>query len=334
MLAEFELIDHFFKPLGRIGAQAKVPIGDDGAVWSDAMTYADRVVATDTLIESVHFPESTRPEAIAWKALAVNLSDLAAMGATPTFYSLALTLPQKHHNQAWLSRFALGLARLAKQFQIPLVGGDTTRGPVLAVTITAQGWVRSGQAWLRSGAQVNDLIGVTGTVGDGGLGLHAVQVQADTPWQRARLKLNRPMPRVTFAQAATGCMHSAIDCSDGFLADMTHLLKASNKGAVLDYSTFPFSKEMHQALNQNQFSPFFPLNAGDDYELILTFPSEAKAQVLAAGKASKTPVQIVGQVTSNETLRLYDSKQRFAPKNIWSSAPASDNPEFLGYRHF
>lgn len=334
MLAEFELIEHFFKPLGHIGTQAKVPIGDDGAVWSASFEQTDTVIATDTLIESVHFPEGTRPEAIAWKALAVNLSDLAAMGATPTFYSLALTLPQVHHNQAWLSRFALGLARLAKRFQIPLVGGDTTRGPVLTITITAQGRVDAGQAWLRSGAQANDLIGVTGRIGDGGLGLHAVQTQADLSWSSARLKLNRPLPRVTFAQSIKACVHSAIDCSDGFLADMTHLLKASNKGAELDYHAIPFSKEMNQALQQSQFSPLFPLNAGDDYELILTFPKEAKSQVQAAAAATQTPIQIVGHVTTKNALYLFDSEQRFEQTDLWSSASAPFSTAPLGYQHF
>jgi thiamine-monophosphate kinase len=167
MSNEFELIKTFFKPLSKGLSEDELGIGDDGAVLNVPES-SQLVVVTDTLVEGVHFPVKTDPYDIAWKALAVNLSDLAAMGAEPGFFSLSLTLPNAENE--WLERFAKGLSDLASLHKIPLIGGDTTRGP-LSVTITANGWVKAKGAVLRSGAQKGDVICVTQTIGDAAVGL-------------------------------------------------------------------------------------------------------------------------------------------------------------------
>ncbi|KUJ71683.1 thiamine-phosphate kinase [Thiomicrospira sp. WB1] len=329
MPAEFDLIERYFLPLSRISPQPLVGIGDDGAVLASQPGH-DWVVVTDTVIEGVHFPFDTRPEAIAWKALAVNLSDLAAMGATPAAFSLALSLPDHKNNQAWLSRFSLGLKRLAERFQLPLIGGDTTRHDTLVVTVTAHGQVPSGKAVRRSGAKAGDLLAVTGVIGDGGLGLASKQgrLQGERK-RRAELKLNRPWPRVEFGRKARNLASAAIDVSDGFLADLMHMLKASRLGAEIDWHAMPFSKAMQASLDgleSSDASRLWPLTTGDDYELIVAFAPEQRLEIERLSIETRTPLTVIGRLEQGEQLRLNQNGQ------AWQVYEPADDT--VGYRHF
>lgn len=291
MATEFDLIEHYFKPLSTGLCDDEVGIGDDGAVLN-AVDKHQLVVVTDTLVSGVHFPKETCAYDIAWKALAVNLSDLAAMGAKPAFFSLALTLP--YSDEAWLKEFAKGLADLAKVFKVPLIGGDTTKGP-LTITVSAQGWVPTGQALMRSGAKQGDLICVTNTLGDAALGLkfalktidenHGLSEQDVAQVLEA---LNRPMPQLTMIKLLQDYATSAIDVSDGLLADLGHILEATNAKraldnqvtnpgevvkpalkAKLDLDRLPLSLAVAQYVQQ-QGCWSTVLAGGDDYELCFT----------------------------------------------------------------
>jgi len=254
------------------------------------------VVVTDTLIEGVHFPVNTQPYDIAWKALAVNLSDLAAMAATPAFYSLALSLPADKNNENWLAEFTRGLTDLSKQHAIPLIGGDTTKSSLLTVTITAQGWVENGKAVLRSGAQQGDLVYVSGTIGEGGLGLKAaLNDWKAEDYKTALDKLNRPTPQNNLAQALQPYMKSAIDISDGLLADSQHLMKASNVGLELDVAKLPLSDEMQQYIAKSS-DWTLPWVAGDDYELCFTVSQNHQQEVERLVSELELKVTCIGQV--------------------------------------
>ncbi|AEG31802.1 thiamine-phosphate kinase [Thiomicrospira cyclica] len=270
---EFELIDRYFTPLSHGLATDELGIGDDGAIMTPPAGH-QLVVVTDTSIAGVHFPHGTSAFDMAWKALAVNLSDLAAMGAHPAFYSLALTL--ERYDQAWLQDFASGLAALAQQVShqtlngfLPLIGGDTTRG-LLSITITAHGWVKTGSTLRRNGAKPGDVIFVSGHLGEGGLGLQmalAGQQTESLATAAALAKLNRPEPRVALGLALVDLATSAIDISDGLLADLNHILQASSVGAELNMLSMPITDSVKA---WSAADPIKPLVAGDDYELCFT----------------------------------------------------------------
>jgi len=233
MASEFDLIKQYFEPLSSGLDKGETGIGDDGAVLNVPAGH-QLVVVTDTLVNGVHFPENTSAYDVGWKALAVNLSDLAAMGAKPAFFSLALTLPES--DDEWLQGFAQGLADLAKRFGIPLIGGDTTKGP-LTVTVTAQGWVEKSAAIMRGNARQGELVCVTNTIGDAALGL---KLEMNTlpenckalfsDEERAFLlnSLDRPEPQLDFVEFLKNNASSAIDVSDGLLADLAHIIENSN----------------------------------------------------------------------------------------------------------
>lgn len=302
MSSEFSIIDQFFKPLSAgMKQQGEIGIGDDGAVIS-CPSESQLVVVTDTLIEGVHFPEQTDAYDIAWKALAVNLSDLAAMGATPAFYTLALTLPEKYHDDPWLMAFADGLKAIGERFSIPLVGGDTTKGPVLTLTVTAQGWVPVGEAILRAGAGVGDDIYVSGLIGDGGLGLKAVEQMLEETGQDYRQcieKLNRPMPRIELGKALLSLASAAIDISDGLLADLKHILEASAVSADVDFSQVPFSSAMMRYQRRSR-DYLMPLVAGDDYELCFTASKARRAEIEALAETIGVRLSRIGEIKELE----------------------------------
>ena len=308
MALEFDLIDAYFAPLSQGSELVKIGIGDDGAVLN-VPEHHQLVVVTDTLVAGVHFPVDTVAYDIAWKALAVNLSDLAAMGATPASYSLALTLPD--YNQDWLRSFSDGLHALSEQFSIPLIGGDTTKGP-LTITITAQGWVPNQQAILRSGAQENDLICVTNTLGEGALGLKLAlhdlpsilseQSFTNIEKKQAFNALNRPIPPLAISADMIGLVNSAIDISDGLLADLGHIINQSKSllakqgggenfldnplGAKIELTQIPLSPGVTRYIEHtNDWN--LPLSGGDDYQLCLTLKkinySKLKARLNAKG---------------------------------------------------
>ena len=296
MTSEFSIIEDYFKPISAGESSINVGIGDDGAVLS-IPSNKQLVVVTDTSIEAVHFPKNTAPFDIAWKSLAVNLSDLAAMGATPAFFSLALSLPAELNRTDWLSEFALGLKTLSKRYSISLVGGDTTKSDVLSITITANGWVDSGKAILRSNAKQGDLIFVSGNIGEGGLGLQKI---ADAENFKSVVQhLNKPEPRVELGLNLVGLANSAIDISDGLLVDLKHILTGSGVSAKLDYDTIPFSLDMQNYIQETE-DYFFPLTCGDDYELCFSVPKHKLVELDKIKKTSKVHLTCIGEICDGE----------------------------------
>lgn len=267
MLSEFELIQRHFT---RSAPDAVLGVGDDCALLqpSAGMQLA---VSTDTLVADVHFFAAADPQQLGWKCLAVNLSDLAAMGATPRWATLALTLPEVDDD--WLAAFATGLYRCADQFGVSLVGGDTTRG-ALSITLTVLGEVPPHQALRRDGARPGDEIWVSGTLGDAALALLVLQGRANlTRADLATLaaRLHTPTPRVELGLALRGLASSAIDVSDGLLADLGHILTRSGVGAIVEYTHLPLGEIVHDYAAHPEFDACV-LSGGDDYELCFTAP--------------------------------------------------------------
>ena len=313
-MGEFDVIARYFhrtKDLKRAAPaieQVALGIGDDCALLSPRAGM-QLAVSSDMLVEGRHFFKDVSPEALGHKALAVNLSDLAACGAQPVAFTLALALPQI--DAAWLSGFASGMFALADTHGCQLMGGDTTRGP-LNICITVIGQVPSGQALLRSGASAGDDVYVSGTLGDARLALDALQgkVQiSDDVLQRTRQRLERPMPRVALGMALRGVATAAIDVSDGLLGDLAHVLHASGCGAEIDIEIVAncsiLASENHgfTALYCQQLTAA----GGDDYELVFTAPVAARALVAQAALNSATKVTRVGSITATSGLVLRDA---------------------------
>jgi len=273
---EFELIKRYFTDTGSERDDVVLGVGDDAAILSPPDGY-ELVISTDTLVSHVHFFADVDPYLLGHKALAVNLSDLAAMGARPAWVTLALTLPAV--DEAWLSDFSRGFSVLAHQHGVQLVGGDTTSGS-LSITVQVMGFVERGAAWRRDTAVPGDLIYVTGTLGDAGLALQAKQQRLPFP-QNALNKLcsrlEQPTPRISEALILNGLVNAAIDLSDGLLSDLGHILKASGVGAEIELDMLPLSsafRACRQDITAQQLSEeswqALPLSAGDDYELCFT----------------------------------------------------------------
>jgi thiamine-monophosphate kinase len=279
---EFDLIELIRRRTAQSRDDVRLGIGDDAAVLA-IPAGQELAVAIDTLVEGVHFPRGTVAANIGWKALAVNLSDLAAMGASPAWALLALTLPEA--DAAFVEGFAEGFARLAKPHRLALVGGDTTRGP-LAISVAVHGFVPPGQALVRSGARAGDALLVTGTLGDAAAGLHALQQPLRDDDPRANLRefligrLNRPTPRLAAGTALRGQATACIDISDGLLADLGHVCVASGVGAEIDAALLPRSSAL-MALYDEAGALQFALGGGDDYELCFTVPAQRVADVQA-----------------------------------------------------
>ncbi|HHL18887.1 MAG TPA: thiamine-phosphate kinase [Thiothrix sp.] len=271
MSSEFDLINKWFNWPNTDPTVIK-GVGDDAAILS-VPEGKQLIVTSDTFISGVHFPHETKPHAIGHKALAVNLSDLAAMGAKPAWFTLALTLPE--YNEAWLSAFSLGLKTLAQQHNIQLIGGDTTRG-ILSITITAMGLLLPEKSLLRSGAKHHDQLYVTGTLGDAAAGLAMLQQPLLTRSEQCIQQLDYPQPRVQHSHIIRDYATSCLDVSDGLLADLQHILTASKVGAVLDLACIPFSKPL-QCMDKNT-ALHFALSGGDDYELLFSIPLDKQKE--------------------------------------------------------
>ena len=270
-LSEFKLIQRFFANSDIQRSDVTLGVGDDCAVLN-LPAGKELVVSIDTLVEGVHFFKDADPELLGHKSLAVNLSDLAAMGAEPAWATLALTLPTV--DEDWLEAFCRGFSRLAAMHNVQLVGGDTTRGP-LNISIQAHGFVTAGAALRRDGAQVGDLIYVTGVLGDAGLALQGAG-SVNTP-ALAQSRLDAPTPRLIEGQALVGLASAAIDISDGLVADLGHICDASGVGATVYVEDLPCSQAVHNHINlAGDWS--LPLSAGDDYELCITIPPEKQAE--------------------------------------------------------
>ena len=297
-MGEFELIRKYFQPLADGAGQDQLLLGpgDDCAIQR-VSPGLDLVFSVDTQVEGVHFPSDYSPDYLGWRALAVAVSDLAAMGASPVCFTLALTLPDA--NQGWLKPFSEGLARASKAFGIALAGGDTTRGP-LTISIQVHGTVESGRALYRSGAKPGDLICVSGTLGAAGAALDYLAAPAPSPAQLALLsRYHFPQPRLSLGQQLAGCASSAIDISDGLLADLGHILDASGAGARIDTGRIPMMAELIALKGENARD--LALGAGDDYELCITIPPETFGTL---DDSVARELTVIGKITSEPGLQL------------------------------
>ncbi|WP_309681530.1 thiamine-phosphate kinase [Polaromonas sp.] len=310
-MSEFDLIARYFTRPAQPPGRAALGVGDDCALLrlTPGMQLA---VSSDMLVEGRHFFADVDPAALGHKALAVNLSDLAACGAAPLAFTLALALPRA--DEAWLAPFSRGLLALADGHGCELVGGDTTQGP-LNLCITVFGEVPPGQALLRSGAQAGDDVYVSGTLGDARLALQALRGSLKLPADllaQARIRLEQPTPRVALGQALRGIASAAIDVSDGLLGDHGHLLKQSGVGARIDTSIainlIAASTYSNWAggIISSQKQLECVLAGGDDYELAFSAPPSAREAVQAASRQAGTPVTRIGRIEAEPGLRLVD----------------------------
>ena len=321
-MGEFELIRKFFQ---RPARRSPLGVGDDCALLAPApgMRLA---VSTDMLVEGRHFFADVHPKLLGHKALAVNLSDLAASGARPLAFTLALSMPRA--DASWCQAFADGLFALAEQHDCELVGGDTTQGP-LNICITVFGEVPAGQALLRSGAQVDDDIWVSGSLGDARIALDALLRQHALPpavLAQARQRLEQPTPRVALGMALRGIASSCLDVSDGLLGDLNHILEASRVGARIDAN---ITRSLMQARRHPMMAALAmsridacTLAGGDDYELCFTAPSSAQAAVRDAAAQAGVPVTCIGRIEAERGIRVMTPGGQQLPLR------------FAGFEHF
>ena len=310
---EFDLIARI---RARVATRADVVlgIGDDAALLAPPPG-RQLVVTADTLNDGVHFPRGTSPADIGWKALAVNLSDLASMGAEPAWCTLSLSLPQS--DPAWIEGFLDGFLDLAGQHDIALVGGDTTRGP-LSIAVTAMGLVEPGRALRRDGARVGDEVWVTGTLGDAAGGL-ALLDREPVPALRARL--DRPTPRVAAGRALAGIATACVDVSDGLLADLGHVCARSHVAARIDVDALPASAALMEVIGEADRIAL-QASGGDDYELCFTAPADAGADIGAVSAQLGLRITRIGRIVAGEGVHPVDAKSQ-----PWSSPRR-------GYDHF
>lgn len=302
---EFDLIArHFTRP----AANAVLGVGDDCALV-DVTNGMDLAISTDTMVSGTHFFPDVDPEALGHKALAVNLSDMAAMGAMPYWAMLALTLPNVNHD--WLAAFAKGFFDLAQEYNVSLVGGDTTRGP-LTMTVTIMGEVPAGAALRRSGAKAGNDIWVSGNVGDAALAVahrHGRLVLEAQDYQAAVGRLYEPTPRVALGQALRGLATSAIDVSDGLLADLTHICRLSGVGATIELPSVPVSsigaKHLGTDAGRNAI-----VAGGDDYELCFTAHANSRDSIQELTDVLGVPITRVGQVKRGKGVSLLGADGR------------------------
>lgn len=304
-MAEFSIIDTYFNRQNKNSVD--LGVGDDSALLTPPLQQ-QLVICADTLVAGRHFPLDTDPHAIGWKSVAVNLSDIAAMGATPHSILLALSLPQIDHD--WLKAFSQGLYDCCDQFGVSLIGGDTTQSPHLTLSVTALGWVEIGKAVPRSGAKPGDLICVSGTVGDAAFGLKHLG-------HELQQRLDYPTPRCTLGQALKGLANSMIDVSDGLAQDLGHILKASQVGATLGLEKLPISPAL-QALNDEQRWQY-ALAGGDDYELCFTISPQNYEKLLQ--KHLDVSISIIGSIQQQHGL-------------TFEKDGVDHSLQFNGYQHF
>ncbi len=327
-MGEFDLIARYFKrPPGR----AALGVGDDCALLQTTPA-RQLAISSDMLVEGRHFLSTVAPFKLGHKALAVNLSDLAACGAKPLAFTLALALPRA--DEAWLAQFSQGLFALADTHGCELIGGDTTRGPLnICITVFGEVPVLSGrsQALLRSGAQVGDDLYVSGTLGDARLALEVFRGTLSVPspvFEAARLRMEQPTPRLALGMALCGIASAAIDISDGLLGDLGHILKQSAVGATVNADSAMAliaaraSCTQANGLSGTEISTEqwrnFALAGGDDYELLFTAPVSQRALVASAAQTSQTAVSRIGQIDRQRGLRLVDGKGLALPNHYTS----------------
>lgn len=293
-MGEFDLIKRYFSTQAQYNPSVQLAIGDDCALVS-VPEAAQLAITTDTMVENTHFLPTISPADLAYKAIATNLSDLAAMGAKPQWISLALTLP--HIDEIWLGEFSQSFLQTLNHYNVTLIGGDTTKGH-LSITITAQGFIPQGKALCRHQAQIGDLIYVSGSIGDSAAGLammlagkSAVNSAEDFLIQRHL----RPTPRVSLGQALAGITHSAIDISDGLVADLGHILERSQCCAEIDLERLPLSEPLIAYCGKEK-AEIFALSGGEDYELCFTAPADAQHKIVAIAQALSVPCTCIGRI--------------------------------------
>ena len=299
-MSEFSLIQRYFT---RPTPGAVLGVGDDAALVRVA-SGMELAISTDMLVSGTHFFHDTDPFKLGHKTLAVNLSDMAAMGAQPRWATLALSLPTE--DEGWLEKFSAGFFSLADQFQVELIGGDTTRGP-LNLCVTIMGEVPQGTALRRDGARVGDEIWVSGVLGEAAIALAHMQGKVSLSEEDLRVAsqaLHLPQPRVELGIALRGLATSAIDISDGLLADLGHILERSNAGARIQYCALPVSVcnavVVPQALAQR-----YLLAGGDDYELCFTAPIENHAELEMLSARMKIPLTCIGKICAGSGCKVY-----------------------------
>lgn len=301
-LGEFELIARYFT---RPTTKALLGVGDDCALLAPQPDM-QLAISSDMLVEGRHFLSTVAPDRLGHKALAVNLSDLAACGAQPLAFTLALAMPRA--DEAFIAPFAQGLLRLADEHRIELVGGDTTAGP-MNICITVMGQVPSGQALLRSGARAGDELWVSGLLGDARLALDVFRGQLALnaeDFAHVRQAMELPQPRVALGVALRGVASSAIDISDGLLGDLGHVLRRSEVGATVNVDALPRSAVLAAQTLALQHECL--LTGGDDYELLFTAPAALHQAVLRAGQQAGAAVTCCGVIESHHGLRVVDAQ--------------------------
>ena len=304
-MAEFSIIDTYFNRPQHHAVD--LGVGDDSAVLTPPANQ-QLVICTDTLVAGRHFPLDTNPHAIGWKSVAVNLSDIAAMGAKPHSILLALSLADIEHD--WLKGFSQGLYACCDQFGVSLIGGDTTQSPHLTISVTALGWIESSQAITRAGAQVGDYVCVSGQMGDAAFGLaHLDHV--------LRKRLDYPTPRCQLGQQLKGLASSMIDVSDGLAQDLGHILKASGVGAQIQLDALPISAALLQLPEEKQWQ--YALAGGDDYELCFTISAQNYQKLIQ--QKQDISITKIGQITQQKGLT-------FVQNGVDHSL------QFYGYQHF
>ena len=330
-LSEFEIIERYFtRPATRPAHHSgtRLGVGDDAALLSVPSGF-ELVAAIDTIVAGHHFLPDSAPHAIAHRALAVNLSDLAAMGAKPVWALLALTLP--YAEEAWLAEFSTGWFDLADRFRVELVGGDTTRGP-LTISVQVLGLVEQGTALRRCGGQPGDLIVVTGTLGDAGAGLAIVRdggaallPTAAAPGNRdsaaqLRARFEYPTPRIEFGRAARGIASAAMDLSDGLAGDLPKLARASGVAAHVEVNQLPLSPALRRLASRSQALEW-ALSAGDDYELLMTVPRAAYERLRGLAQDCALSLSVIGELREGHDV-------------TWSMDGADISARLTGFDHF
>lgn len=326
-LSEFGLIAQFFSdicPAAAAGIEPVLGVGDDCALLALSPGH-QLAVSVDTLVNGVHFPPDAPAAQLAWRALAVSISDLAAMGASPLGFTLALTLPAADGD--WLREFSRGLRAAAEHYAIPLIGGDTTRGP-LSLSLQVHGQLPAGQALCRRGARVGDRVYVSGSLGDSALALRCLIAPTDIPTvalsapQQTFLlqRYYRPEARLALGEALRAVASAAIDISDGLLADLGHIAKASAVAICVDSEYLPLSPVM-TAVCERRRALMMALSGGDDYELAFCVAPERVPAVAALAETLGLPLSCIGEVLAGEGVSC-----RSGPDNLLPGAS--------GYQHF
>lgn len=319
MTPEFNLIKQYFT---RPTRNTTLGVGDDAALIS-LSAGMELAISADMLVAGTHFFADCDAYQLGWKSLAVNISDMAAMGANPKWATLAIALPEI--KESWLAEFSRGFFACADSFNVDLIGGDTTRGP-LTISVQIMGEVPIGKAIKRSGAKIGDEIWVTGKLGDAALALAHIQNKLVLPEEASLIcakALHTPQPRVALGLALRGLANSAIDISDGLLADLGHILEQSNVGATLELKSIPHSTFAEFAIGlHDENLRKMVLAGGDDYELCFTAPAEKHAEILKISEITQLQLSCIGQVASGTGLTMYGLDNKIL------------NMKETGYDHF